>query len=128
MRWALSELVLVTPPISWSMSLSAFFDASTLATDTSASGRICESMTPCENAVEVATCRVGAVGHVCSPVVESVVHSTTALQVLLAASGVAHTCGPLGFAMIRFQHWFSALRKRAIVCVSEVEMPFIEAR
>src|SRR3989344_1539615 len=52
-RCAVSEAVLVTPAMSWSMRPSAFCEDCTLVSAACASGETCESMTCCENASEL---------------------------------------------------------------------------
>src|SRR3989344_9425879 len=82
----------VTPCINCAMSPSAFCDAVIRAEVEVASGAICELIIGCENAVEVATLSVTPVGHVCVPVVGSVVHPPAyEVQGLSAASGPEQT-------------------------------------
>src|SRR3989344_3487515 len=104
-RCASSDVVLLTPAINWSMSRIAFCETLILFSVLEASGAICELISGCEKAVEVATFSCPPVGHVWLPSL-SVVHApAVAVQVLSAASGPAQA-----FGMIRFQHWFSAVR------------------
>src|SRR3989344_3835620 len=90
-RCASSE-VPVTASISLAMSPSAFCDAWIRATVEVAMGAIWELMIGCEKAVEVAILRAAPVGHVCWPVVGSIVHApANDVQVLSAASGPLQT-------------------------------------
>ena len=75
------------------MRVSAFCDAVMRATVEVASGVMLRVMTDCEKAVEVLTLSGTPLGHVCSPVVGSVVQAPAyEVQVLSAASGPTQAC------------------------------------